>query len=185
MGKLRPKTNYITLNYTRFGAHPFHVLFFPLSECETDISIWIALVEQAVGLITHQMFHYGNSLVVQWLGFKAWVPFLVWEVTSCKSHGTAKKKRKSSMQVCAYFIPELGSSIACMLSRFSHVRLSVTPWTVAHQAPLFMGFSRQEYWSGCHFLLQGIFLTQGLNLCLSQLLYWQADLLPLSHLGSP
>ena len=25
---------------------------------------------------------------------------------------------------------------------------SVTPWTVAHQAPLSMGFSRQEYWSG-------------------------------------
>ena len=30
----------------------------------------------------------------------------------------------------------------------SHVRLLVTPWTVAHQAPLSMGFSRQEYWSG-------------------------------------
>ena len=35
-----------------------------------------------------------------------------------------------------------------MLSCFSHVRLFVTPWTVAHQAPLSMGFSRQEYWSG-------------------------------------
>ena len=31
---------------------------------------------------------------------------------------------------------------------FSHVRLFVTPWTAAHQAPLPMGFSRQEYWSG-------------------------------------
>ena len=30
----------------------------------------------------------------------------------------------------------------------SHVRLLVTPWTAAHQAPLSMGFSRQEYWSG-------------------------------------
>ena len=30
----------------------------------------------------------------------------------------------------------------------SHVRLFVTPWTAAHQAPLSMGFSRQEYWSG-------------------------------------
>ena len=185
MGKLIPKTNYTILNYTRFNAHPFHVLFFPLSECETDISIWIVLVVQDVGLIIHQKFHSENSLVVQWLGFKAWVPFLVWEVTSCKSRGTAKKKRKTSMQVCAYFIPELGSSVACMLSCFSHVRLSATPWIVAHQAPLFMGFPRQEYWRGCHFLLQGIFLTQGLNLCLSQLLYWQADLLPLSHLGSP
>ena len=35
-----------------------------------------------------------------------------------------------------------------MLSHFSHVQLFATPWTVVHQAPLFMGFSRQEYWSG-------------------------------------
>ena len=32
----------------------------------------------------------------------------------------------------------------------------VTPWTEAHQTPLSMGFSSQEYWSGSHFLLQGI-----------------------------
>ena len=36
----------------------------------------------------------------------------------------------------------------CMLSLFSRVRLFVTLWTVAVQAPLSMGFSRQEYWSG-------------------------------------
>ena len=48
-----------------------------------------------------------------------------------------------------------------------------------------MGFSRQEYWSGCHFLLQGIFLTQELNLHLLYLLNWQADSLLLSHLGIP
>ena len=35
-----------------------------------------------------------------------------------------------------------------LLSRFSCVRLCVTPWTAAHQAPPSMGFSRQEYWSG-------------------------------------
>ena len=39
----------------------------------------------------------------------------------------------------------------CMLSHFSHVHLFVTPWTVAHQAPLSMGFSKQEYWSGLPF----------------------------------
>ena len=39
-------------------------------------------------------------------------------------------------------------SLTFMLSRFSCVRLFVTPWTVAHQVPLSMGFSRQEYWSG-------------------------------------
>ena len=55
------------------------------------------------------------------------------------------------------------------------------PGTAAHQAPLFMGFSRQEYWSGLPFLLQGIFPTQGLNLGLlhcRQTFWW------LSHQGS-
>ena len=35
-----------------------------------------------------------------------------------------------------------------MLSSFSQVQLFATPWTVAHQAPLSMDFSRQEYWCG-------------------------------------
>ena len=38
-----------------------------------------------------------------------------------------------------------------------------TPWTVACQAPLSMGFSRQEHWSGLPFSSLGIFLTQELN----------------------
>ena len=39
-------------------------------------------------------------------------------------------------------------NVHAMPSRFSHVRLFVTLWTVAHQAPLTMRFSRQEYWNG-------------------------------------
>ena len=39
----------------------------------------------------------------------------------------------------------------CVLSHFSFVQLFVTPWTVAHQVPPSMGFSRQEYWSGLAF----------------------------------
>ena len=38
-----------------------------------------------------------------------------------------------------------------LLSRFSHVRLCVTPYMAAHQAPLSTGLSRQEYWSGLPF----------------------------------
>ena len=34
---------------------------------------------------------------------------------------------------------------------FSHVQLFATPWTIAHQIPLSMGFSRQDYWSGLSF----------------------------------
>ena len=42
-----------------------------------------------------------------------------------------------------------------MLSRFSCVRLSVTPWTVARQTTLSWGFSRQEYWGGLPFPFPG------------------------------
>ena len=45
--------------------------------------------------------------------------------------------------VVAYFM-----LCACMLGCFSCVWLFVTPWIITHQAPLSMGFSRQEYWSG-------------------------------------
>ena len=50
----------------------------------------------------------------------------------------------------------------CMLNCFNCVRLFATPWTIACQAPLSMGFSRNTG-VGCHFLLQGIFPTQGSN----------------------
>ena len=45
-----------------------------------------------------------------------------------------------------------------------------------------MEFPSKNTGVGCHFLLQGIFLTQGLN---PSLLHWQADSLPLTHLGNP
>ena len=63
----------------------------------------------------------------------------------------------------------------CVLSC---IRLFVTSWTVAHQAPLPMEFSRQEWKEWQEFLLQGIFLTKGLNPRLLCLLHWQADSLP-------
>ena len=74
---------------------------------------------------------------------------------------------------------------ACILSLFSRVRFCVTPWTAAYQAPLPMGFSRQEYWVHCHALLQGILATQGLNLSLLCLLHWQAGSLSLAPPGKP
>ena len=49
----------------------------------------------------------------------------------------------------------LWRTVCAMLSQFSHVWLCATPWTAAFQAPLSMGFSRQEYWSGLPFPLPG------------------------------
>ena len=60
---------------------------------------------------------------------------------------------------------------------------SATPWIVTRQDPLSIGFYRQEYWSGCCALLQGIFPTQGLNLYLLHLQHWQAGSLPLASAG--
>ena len=50
-----------------------------------------------------------------------------------------------------YFSPIIKEGNACMLGRFSRVRLCATLWTAAHQAPLSTGFSRQEYWTGLPF----------------------------------
>ena len=70
---------------------------------------------------------------------------------------------------------------ACKLSRLSRVWLFATLWTVAHQAPLSMGFSRQEYWSGLPYPPQGLF-SQGWNPCLLPLLQGS---LPLAPPGKP
>ena len=45
----------------------------------------------------------------------------------------------------------------------SHVPLFATQWTVAHQAPLSMGFSRQEYWSGLPFPSPGDLPNPGIK----------------------
>ena len=63
---------------------------------------------------------------------------------------------------------------------FSRVWLFVTPWTVARQAPLSIGFPRQEYWSGSPFPSPGIFPTQGSKSPLLRLLHWQVGSLPLA-----
>ena len=75
---------------------------------------------------------------------------------------------------------------ACVvLSLSSRVRLCATPWTVARQAPLSVGLSRQEHWSGLPRPPLGIFPTQESNLCLLRLLRWQAGSFPLCRPGSP
>ena len=49
------------------------------------------------------------------------------------------------------------------VNSLSRVRLFVTPWTVAYQAPLYMGFSRQEYWSGLPFPSPGDLPNPGIE----------------------
>ena len=87
--------------------------------------------------------------------------------TTRKKHSwTGNKDRKQSP-----FVPQASARVHAQ--SLSHVRLFVTPWTVAHQAPLSRGFSMR-----CHSLLQGIFPTQGPNSGLLHLLHWQVGALP-------
>ena len=73
------------------------------------------------------------------------------------------------------------SFIVVVLS-LSRVWLFATPWTAAHQAPLSMGFPRQEYWSGLPFSSLGDLPDPGIEPTSPA---WQVDSLPLSHLESP
>ena len=63
----------------------------------------------------------------------------------------------------------------------SHVQLFATLWTVAHPTPLSMEFSRQKYWNGLPFPPPGDLPKPGVEFF--YLLPWQADSLPLRHLG--
>ena len=74
---------------------------------------------------------------------------------------------------------------ACVLSCFHHVRHFLTLWTVAHQAPLSMGFSRQEYWSGLPCSPPGDLPNPGIEPTFPVAPALQADSLLLSSQESP
>ena len=121
---------------------------------------------------------YGLS-VSRWLVHLA---FLIPLHTHYGQHGYSSIQQNSYWgnicQLFAKFISRCAQSISC-------VQLFATPWTVAHQAPLSMEFSRQEYWSGLPFPPPGIFVIQGLNPCLLlHLLHWKVGSLPLCYLGN-
>ena len=62
---------------------------------------------------------------------------------------------------------------------------SVTPWTVAHQAPLSMGFPKQEYWSGLSFPPPGDLPDPGIEPSSPVFPALQADSLPTEPSGKP
>ena len=64
----------------------------------------------------------------------------------------------------------------------SRVQLFAIPWTVAYQAPPFVGFSRQEYWSGLPFPSPGVLPKPGIEPGSPTL---QADVLPSEPPGNP
>ena len=112
--------------------------------------------------------------------------------------GTSGKKKRYKMisfeAICNYWFNPFGIwlgglrwesidfSVICV-SHSSRVRLFVTPWTVACQAPLSMGFSRQEYWSGLPCPPPGDLPDPGIKP--KSILNCRQTLYQLSHQGSP
>ena len=76
-------------------------------------------------------------------------------------------------------------TVCCMLSCFCRVWLFATPWTAACQAPLSMGFLRQEYWSGLPRSPTGDLHNPGIEPCLFPAQYWEVGSLPLVPPGKP
>ena len=101
--------------------------------------------------------------------------------------------RKPGMLICNYAeCWEGGSSVLCSvwgrgLTKTGRLLMfllsSVCVCSVMFNSLRPHEFPDKNIRVGCYFLLQGIFLTQGSNLYLLHLLHWQADSLPLCHLG--
>ena len=60
--------------------------------------------------------------------------------------GRPPEEEMAEHDLAAKRLPQMKTAVAANL--LSHVQLCATPWTVAHQPPLSMGFSKREYWSG-------------------------------------
>ena len=84
----------------------------------------------------------------------------------------SEKPRNKAIDIECFFLPvphpfllwnQLLPLTKVKVKSLSRVRLFATPWTVAHQAPPSMGFSRQEYWSGLPFPSPGDLPNPGIE----------------------
>ena len=133
-----------------------------------------------------------------------WTTFLVASANPCTPHSQCPVLKGCRSYICMlnlrmvfarvlglsynagsrWFHSFIHSTMCCMLSCCSRVRLSATPQTVAHQAPLSMGLSRQESWSGLPCPPPGDLPDPGIEPLSPASPALQADSSPLSHRGS-
>ena len=101
---------------------------------------------------------------------KIFFPLLVERCLKCSAHRHSIHSNifTNLSWLCSFILwprinPIKAIAVPCSAWSLNCVWLFETTWTVAHQAPLSMGFSSKNTGMGCHALLQGIFLTQGSN----------------------
>ena len=120
----------------------------------TTFLFWVSLVAQMVK----------NPPTMQetWVQFLGWEDLLekgmathssilAWRIPLTEEPGRLQSVgSQGGIQLSNFHFPYL-CMLLLLLSHFSHVGLSATPYMAAHQAPLSLGFSRQEHWSGLPF----------------------------------
>ena len=103
----------------------------------------------------------GTYLVVQWLRL---LTLNAGGLGSIPGQGTRSYLLQLRVHILQLKILEAAAKmLACVLRPFRHVQLFSTPRTIARQAPLSMGFSRQEYWSGLPCLPPGDLPNPGIE----------------------
>ena len=98
-------------------------------------------------------------------------------------HGPLESSGSSSWMNCMRLV--IPSTYAVLTLSSSVMSDSLRPHGLYPSRPLCPWFIGKNTAVGYHFLFQGIFPTEGSNPHLLHLLFWQADFLPLCHLGSP
>ena len=139
---------------------------------------WVRSLGQENSLEEHKATH---SSILAWR-----IPMdrRAWQATVHRvSESWTKLKWLSRQAGIVSLLPTLFT--LCVLSRFSHVWLFATLWTVAHQTSLFMGFSRQEYWSELLCPPSKDLPNPESCLPLSCLLHWKMGSLPIAPPGKP
>ena len=95
-------------------------------------------------------------MFINWFGGKGEISFQIYLTFTTSNRINIQLKKLKSIKACLrdqlqqVLLVHLNMPL-CACCHFSHVQLFATPWTVAHQAPVSMGFSRQEYWRGLPF----------------------------------
>ena len=104
-----------------------------VSQCLKCLKMGQCISEQGKGNMKGSSSSYTRVLVIYWYVTNH-------SKTQCLQHTDGQKTHKKMLNIANYCV--------CVCQLLSHVRLFAILWIVAHQAPLSMGFSRQEYWSG-------------------------------------
>ena len=98
-------------------------------------------------LILYHLSHQGSPRILEWVAYPS-SRWSSWPRNWTRLSYIAGRFFTSWATREAHYTTIVVTKYVCVLSRFSRAWLLVILWTVAHQAPLSMGFSRQEYWSG-------------------------------------